>query len=76
MSNVISFADRTEVWTQSYSLDNFKAYVSSRGRIKLVLGGNVIVMDTVESVDFMGRVSKAFEDEFNVLFKDVTSSTT
>jgi len=69
MSNVISFADRTEVWTQSYSLDNFKTYVSSKGRIKLMLGGNIIVMDTVESVDFMGRVSKAFEDEFNVLFK-------
>jgi len=25
-------------------------------------------MDTIESVDFMGRISKAFEKEFDVLF--------
>jgi hypothetical protein len=31
----------------------------------------IITMDTIESVDFMGRVSKSFEDEFNVIFKDI-----
>lgn len=70
MSNVVSLVDRAETWALSYSQSNFNAYVSSRGRIKLITGDNVIVMDTIESVDFMGRVSKAFEDEFNVLFGD------
>ncbi len=71
MNNVISLTDKMEVWTLSYSKDNFKAYVSTRGRIKLVIGNKITVMDTIESVDFMGRVSKAYEDEFNVLFQDV-----
>ena len=73
MDNVISLVDRAETWNLSYSLDNFKAYVSSRGRIKLIMGDEIITMDTIESVDFMGRVSKSFEDEFNVLFTDATN---
>ena len=32
------------------------------------IGDESIVMDTIESVDFMGRVSKMYEAEFNVLF--------
>lgn len=72
MNNVISLADKTETWMMSYTQGDFKAYVSSRGRIKLMMGDNVVTMDTLESVDFMGRVSKAFEDEFNVLFGDAT----
>ena len=56
----------------AYTLGNLQAYVSSRGRIKLIMGSEIITMDTIESVDFMGRVSKAFEDEFNVLFADAT----
>ena len=68
MDNVVSLMDRTETWSLSYSLDKFEAYVSSRGRIKLITGKEVILLDTIQSVDFMGRVSKTFEDEFNVLF--------
>ena len=71
MNNVVSLADRAETWTFSFGKDDFRAYVSSRGRIKLILGDRVFVMDTIESVDFMGKVSKAFEDEFNVLFSGV-----
>ena len=70
MNNVISFMDRAEIWNLSYTLGDFKAYVSSRGRIKLQTGDEIVVMDTIQSVDFMGRVSKAYEDEFNVLFQD------
>lgn len=33
-----------------------------------MIGDRVCAMDTIESVDFMGRVSKVFEDEFNVLY--------
>jgi len=68
MDNVVSLMDRTETWTLSYNLDKFETYVSSRGRIKLIVGKEIMLMDTIQSVDFMGRVSKAFEDEFNVLF--------
>jgi len=64
--------DRAETWNKSYQLGDFVAYVSSRGRIKLRVGDEMVVMDTIESVDFMGRVSKAYEEEFNVLFDDVT----
>lgn len=71
MDNVVSFLDRAETWNLSYALDNLRAYVSSRGRIKLIMGEEIIIMDTIESVDFMGRVSKAYEDEFNVLFQSV-----
>lgn len=68
MNNVISLVDRSETWTLSFSKDDFRAYVSNRGRIKLMIGDRVCAMDTIESVDFMGRVSKVFEDEFNVLY--------
>lgn len=71
MDNVISLIDRTETWKPSYKLGKFEAYVSGRGRIKLVFGKEIILMDTIESVDFMGCISKAFEDEFNVLFNNV-----
>jgi hypothetical protein len=71
MSNVVSLADRSETWKLTYTLDKFRAYVSSRGRIKMMMGDEIITMDTIESVDFMGRVSKSFEDEFNVLFQEV-----
>jgi hypothetical protein len=67
----VSLADRSETWKLTYSLDKFRAYVSSRGRIKMMMGDEIITMDTIESVDFMGRVSKSFEDEFNVLFQEV-----
>jgi hypothetical protein len=72
MDNVVSLMDRTETWTLSYNLDKFETYVSSRGRIKLIVGNTIILMDTIQSVDFMGRVSKTFEDEFNVLFDNDT----
>lgn len=68
MNNVVSFADKAEVWTLSYSKGEFKAYISTRGRIKLMFDDKIVVMDTIESVDFMGRISKAFEKEFDVLF--------
>ena len=68
MDNVVSLMDRTETWSLSYNLGEFEAYVSSRGRIKLITGKELVIMDTIQSVDFMGRVSKTFEDEFNVLF--------
>ena len=68
MNNVVSLEDRAETWKLSYELGKFRAYVSSRGRIKLMMGEEIMTMDTIESVDFMGRVSKAYEDEFNVLF--------
>jgi hypothetical protein len=68
MNNVVSLLDRAETWKFSYSKDNLRVYVSSRGRIKMFIGDESIVMDTIESVDFMGRVSKMYEDEFNVLF--------
>lgn len=71
MNNVVSLADRAETWKLTYGLDKFRAYVSSRGRIKMMMGDEIITMDTIESVDFMGRVSKSFEDEFNVIFKDI-----
>ena len=71
MNNVVSLADRAETWKLTYSLNKFRAYVSSRGRIKMMMGDEFITMDTIESVDFMGRVSKSFEDEFNVIFKDI-----
>ena len=51
-------------------MGEFTAYVSNRGRIKLRIGEKMVVMDTIESVDFMGQVSKMYEDEFNVLFCD------
>jgi hypothetical protein len=72
MDNVVSLMDRTETWSLSYNLDKFETYVSSRGRIKLIVGNTIILMDTIQSVDFMGRVSKTFEDEFNVLFDNDT----
>ena len=70
MSNVVSLADRSETWNKSYQMGDFTAYVSNRGRIKLRIGEKMVVMDTIESVDFMGQVSKMYEDEFNVLFCD------
>ena len=36
-----------------------------------MMGEEIMTMDTIESVDFMGRVSKAYEDEFNVLFNKI-----
>ncbi len=71
MNNVVSLADRSETWKLSYELGKFRAYVSSRGRIKMMMGEEIMTMDTIESVDFMGRVSKAYEDEFNVLFNKI-----
>jgi hypothetical protein len=68
MNNVVSLVDRSETWTLSFSKDDFRSYVSNRGRIKFMIGDRVCAMDTIESVDFMGRVSKVFEDEFNVLY--------
>jgi len=68
MANVVSLADRAEMWNLSFRKGDFYAYVSSRGRIKLIMNNEVVMMDTIESVDFMGKVSKSYEDEFNVLF--------
>ena len=72
MSNVVSLADRSEVWKVSYEFGDMIAYVSTRGRIKITIGDRIVVMDTIQSVDFMGRISKEFEDEFNVLFGSAT----
>ena len=58
-AKVISLAERTEVWKVAYADGGTVVSVSSRGRMKIA-GGDT--MNFFDSVEFLSKVSSAFED--------------
>ena len=58
---VVSITSRMERWTTAYELEGLVVSVSNHGRINILLDGKQINLDIVESVDMIGRVSKALE---------------
>jgi hypothetical protein len=70
MSKVIDLAERLETWKSTYDNNGIQVSVSSRGRFRFCVGGQITFLDMVDSVDFLGRISEELERQMGVLFEE------
>lgn len=68
MANVIDFFSKGQKWSTSYSGEGLEAEVSTRGRLRLMIGGQVAELSFVEFVQFLSQLSASLEGETAELY--------
>ena len=72
--NVVSIKDRMEVWNTVYESPDGRLRVkaSNHGRFNFTVGnsGAPVILDTVDSVGMLSRLSDGLETSLGVLFED------
>ena len=70
MSNVVSLAERREVWKPAYANDKLRIQVSSHGRFKLIIGNEITQLEFFDSVSFLKELSEALEYVMCSMYND------